>query len=136
MHDCHVWPGHVSNAGYGLAYNPETKKTISAHRLAFKQANGYLPTVVMHLCDNPLCVNPDHLKAGSQKENIQDCISKNRKYSVQKLSLEDCLVIKTSNKSSRELGKQFNVNQKTICNIKNGKYNYQDITGKGGSCGS
>lgn len=34
--------------------------------------------VVMHLCDNPSCVNPEHLKEGTQKENIEDCISKGR----------------------------------------------------------
>lgn len=34
--------------------------------------------VVMHLCDNPSCVNPEHLKEGTQKENIGDCISKGR----------------------------------------------------------
>lgn len=34
--------------------------------------------VVMHLCDNPSCVNPEHLKEGTQKENIEDCMSKGR----------------------------------------------------------
>lgn len=34
--------------------------------------------VVMHLCDNPSCVNPEHLKEGTQKENIEDCIQKGR----------------------------------------------------------
>lgn len=34
--------------------------------------------VVMHLCDNPACINPAHLKEGTQKENIEDCIAKGR----------------------------------------------------------
>lgn len=34
--------------------------------------------VVLHLCDNPSCVNPEHLKEGTQKENIEDCIQKGR----------------------------------------------------------
>ena len=83
MSECVLYTGYVSKAGYGLTYNPETKKTISAHRLAFKQANGYLPKVVMHVCDNPTCINPEHLKAGTQSENIKDCVQKGR-YSYSK----------------------------------------------------
>ena len=36
--------------------------------------------VVMHLCDNPACVNPEHLKEGTQKENMEDCKAKGRMY--------------------------------------------------------
>ncbi len=36
--------------------------------------------IIMHMCDNPKCVNPKHLRRGSQKENIQDCINKKRRY--------------------------------------------------------
>lgn len=133
---CIEYKGHISNAGYGLDYDPETQKTISAHRLAFKQANGYLPKVVMDSCDNPVCINPSHLIAGNQSDNIKDCVSKKRYVSRQKLSLDDCEHIKKSSFSSRLLAKYYGVNQKTICNIKNEKYNYRDISGKGGSCGA
>ena len=121
---CVNYKGYVGNAGYGLDYDPETQKTISAHRLAFKQANGFLPKVVMHICDNPICINPEHLKAGTQSENIKDCVAKGRYTSRQKLSLEDCEKIKQSKASSRTLGTLYNANQKTILNIKNGVFNY------------
>jgi len=121
---CIEYNGHIGNAGYGLDYDPETKKTISAHRLAFKQAYGFLPKVVMHTCDNPKCVNPEHLKAGTQSENIKDCVSKGRYVTRQKLSKEDCEHIKQSGFSSRALAKYYGVNQKTILNIKKEVFNY------------
>ena len=133
---CIEYKGYVGNTGYGLDYDPDTKKTLSAHRLAFKQANGYLPKVVMHTCDNKLCINPEHLVGGNQSDNIKDCVKKGRHPSKPKLCVEDCIfVISMKSMSSRELGKLLGVNQKTICNIRNGKYNY-DISGKGGSCGA
>ena len=134
VHDCILYNGHIGNAGYGLDYDPETKKTITAHRLAFKAHYGYLPKVVMHLCDNKACVNPDHLLAGTQSENIQDCVRKGRHGAKSKLSSTEILEILLSDSSSRQLAKKYNVNQKTICNVRNHKYNY-DITGHGGSCG-
>lgn len=50
------------------------------HRLVFTVVNGPIPDgmVVMHKCDNPPCVNPDHLRLGTQLDNIADCKSKGR----------------------------------------------------------
>ncbi|UCS82790.1 homing endonuclease [Yersinia phage vB_YenP_Rambo] len=52
-----------------------------AHRYALSEHLGRPIAegmVVMHLCDNPSCVNPEHLKEGTQKDNMEDCISKGR----------------------------------------------------------
>lgn len=126
---CIEFKGYIGKAGYGLTHDKETKKTISAHRLAFKQAYGYLPQVVMHICDNPKCINPEHLKAGTQAENIKDCITKGRYNPGFKLTKEQIEEIKKDPRSSRVLGKIYGVNQKTICNYK------KEVSGKGGHCG-
>lgn len=51
-----------------------------AHRVAYEHKNGPIPKgmVLMHLCDNPACCNPDHLTLGTQKDNIHDAVLKGR----------------------------------------------------------
>ena len=59
---------------------------MSAHRLAYKLAYGEIPTnkVICHHCDNPSCINPEHLWAGTQSENIVDAYKKGRKRAKKK----------------------------------------------------
>jgi len=133
--DCIIYTGCIGNSGYGLDYDPDTKKTISAHRLAFKLANGYLPKVVMHLCDVPTCVNPLHLKGGTQSDNIKDCVAKGRyPFTRRSLNQEQVLFIYDSSETQRKLASLFDVDQKTVYNIKHGLC-YKEYTGHGGSCG-
>lgn len=50
------------------------------HVFAYEEAYGPVPAgcVVMHTCDNPKCINPKHLVAGTQADNVRDCIAKGR----------------------------------------------------------
>jgi hypothetical protein len=60
--------------------------TTYAHRVAYVLANGPIEPgqVVMHTCDVPACVNPAHLKLGSQGDNNRDCFAKGRNPSRRK----------------------------------------------------
>lgn len=76
--DCQEWDGYRSAAGYGRVQVDH--KEWLAHRLVWTQANGPIPEglVVRHRCDNPPCVNLEHLELGTQKENGQDMVERNR----------------------------------------------------------
>ncbi len=79
MSDCIEWEGTRSN-GYGVAV--VGGKRYPAHRLAFMEAHGLavIPAGmgVLHSCDNPGCVNPDHLKLGDQAQNVREAVERER----------------------------------------------------------
>lgn len=64
-------------AGYGTMYVPKRGQQ-RTHRLMFELVHGFLPEQVLHICDNPLCCNPEHLVNGTAQMNMDDCIRKGR----------------------------------------------------------
>lgn len=83
---CWLWTGAVSRNGYGQF--TVGGKTKLAHRVAWLISNGSIPrgeghhgTCVLHKCDTPLCVRPDHLFLGTAKDNSIDMVQKGRHFS-------------------------------------------------------
>ena len=91
--DCIDWTGCRNNSGYGTRSWQGVSTT--AHRVAWMQAHGEIPDglVVMHTCANRLCVNPEHLKLGTQHQNRMEQVTRSAN-PKQKLSFEDAAFIR------------------------------------------
>ena len=79
---CREWQGHKRADGYGLVWVAKVGRRY-AHRVAYCKAHGLKleeikGLVVRHRCDNPSCVNPEHLEIGAQADNIADAVSRGR----------------------------------------------------------
>lgn len=75
---CWLWSGSRNDKGYGHIH--VFNKTIQAHRASWEIANGQIPDgmYICHRCDNPPCVNPEHLFLGSPSDNTRDAVRKGR----------------------------------------------------------
>ncbi|EKN5964989.1 HNH endonuclease [Yersinia enterocolitica] len=73
--DCTIYAGYINKRGYGQKHI--CRKPVYAHRIAYCEANGVSlasikELVVRHKCDNPSCVNPEHLIVGTVADNNLD----------------------------------------------------------------
>lgn len=77
---CWLWVGSRNSDGYGMIYNHDRHKTERTHRVAYELQIGTIPAglQVLHHCDNPPCVRPDHLWLGVPADNDRDKIAKGR----------------------------------------------------------
>lgn len=119
--------------GYPQKYSKFSKGQRNAHRVIYENYYGEIPKgmVIMHLCDNPKCINIKHLKMGTFKENSIDMVNKKRnkptretKHPNCKLLNKDIPEIKDMYKNGftqTALAKKFGVDQALISKIINNK---------------
>lgn len=81
MAECIIWEGPKNNQGYGRCQHEN--KQVFVHRLAYCESRGInLSEIkglsVMHSCDTPSCINPEHLSLGTHADNMRDMLVKGR----------------------------------------------------------
>lgn len=132
---CWIWIGKTDRTkmNYGRIYSgPAEKRWLKAHRASYEIHCGEVPDgmYVLHKCDRPQCVNPDHLFLGSHADNMKDMASKGRGKSSgykgadlpqAKLTEAAVLDIMRKEKRQREYAEQYGIHQVTVSDIWTGK---------------
>lgn len=116
---CHLWTAYRDVWGYGRFIVAGV--VYRAHRLSFARANGFSPDgmVVRHKCDNPACVNPDHLELGTVVDNVNDKVARNR--CAIKIPGASIIAIRERNGTCQSVATEFGVSAAAVCLIRNGK---------------
>jgi hypothetical protein len=127
---------------HGYMQISRNKKFQYMHRYVHEIYNGKIAKGldVMHLCDNPKCINPSHLKTGTHKDNMNDMFNKNRRdnnkisNSKKKLNEKQLFEIKKlllEGKTLEEIASLFNITHPTVGSIKRGISTYSNFLGGG-----
>lgn len=124
---CWLWTASTAGKGYGQIKVPRERRQVYAHRLSWLLYRGPLRKGrhVLHRCDNPRCVNPDHLFIGSPKANARDMAAKGRhlfgeRNARSKLTAANVVAIRrlvAGGAPQREIGSLFGVSQITVSRI-------------------
>ena len=125
MSGCWLYLGMLDAEGYGFI-RKGIGKSEQAHRESWRRYKGVIPEgiKVLHKCDNPCCINPDHLFLGTQLENIKDRDQKGRvakgkiHYKATVLTEELVKWILNSDLSNSELSKLCGVSRKYIGGVR------------------
>jgi len=115
--ECWAWTAGKNTKGYGH-FKWATGDVRQAHRASWEIHNGPVPEgqQVLHKCDNPACVNPDHLFLGTNDDNVADRVAKGRsarlageKNPRAKLTADQVTVIRSSSAPLSALAKEYGV---------------------------
>lgn len=129
---CWLWTGSRNGGGYGLMNIQWKAGAEAAHRISYFLHFGEIPDgmVIMHVCDNPACVNPEHLRLGTNADNARDCAMKGRTFrsigsKSGKAKLTEGLVLHAMNKiaaglSFKAAAKECGVSHFTLRRIEDG----------------
>ena len=130
---CRVCTSHRRINGYPYFIREGKRQFVS--RYIFDKYRGEIPKglLVLHLCDNPGCVNPAHLYIGTNQDNTNDMIARGRagdargeKNGNAKLKEQQVKEIRSNKKDSQAvLGRKYGVHRNTIFDIKHNRtWNY------------
>lgn len=134
---CQEWTRYRDRDGYGRI-RFRGKSSCAVTRALWELTHGPIPDgmVVMHACDNPPCINPEHLLLGTPQDNVADKIKKGRavhprkrrpesyiqargsKNGNSKLSEADVIAIRSDKSIARELAARHNISMSLVGQIK------------------
>lgn len=125
---CWNWKASLNTYGYGCFW--WNRKQHQSHRVSWYIKYGkHSDKLLLHSCDNPACVNPEHLREGAQSDNMKDKVGRRRQatgesHGQSRLTEEQVVAIlkkHSEGASTRKLGKEYNVSKTAILYIIKGK---------------
>ena len=122
---CWLWDGAADPKGYGrIRINKRTRLT---HRISYAEHRGPIAdeVCVLHKCNVPACINPDHLYLGDRADNRRDAVAAGHvpygdRHPDTKLSEKDAAYVRRSKEQGRVLARQFKVSEQLISMIRHG----------------
>ena len=95
--ECWEWRANTNGVGYGLLWSLEDRRKVLAHRYSYEHFVGPIAhgAFILHSCDNPRCVNPAHLRQGTNQENVADMDSRGRRNTTPMLGTDNPNAIMT-----------------------------------------
>lgn len=122
---CWLWLGGTNQKNYGHIWSSELKRHQRAHRMVYQILVGAIPAgkQLLHSCDNPYCVNPDHMFVGSNAENMADRNAKSRQAkgetcALSKLTEDQVKEIRTSLDMTAAIAEKFNTSRRNVYDIR------------------
>ena len=142
---CWLWIGGTLGNGYGRVYGPDGfggRRSIGVHRLSYEINRGPIPSglQLLHKCDTPLCINPDHLRPGTWRENMEDMVRKGRHFRgkrksvlqrktsprgsahwAAKLDEDTVLKVLKDSRQQKVIAAEYGIDRGSVSRIKSGK---------------
>jgi HNH endonuclease len=126
---CWNCTSHVAGSGGRYPRIKRFHERTNANRFIYEQCFGDIPLgmEVLHSCDNPICINPEHLSLGTHKKNMVDAGDRKRMaygelHRDHKLTEENVREIRASRLSDEKLATKYNVNPSSIFRARSGEH--------------
>ena len=127
--ECWEWTGSRNQKNWHGQWRSKAGAIELTHRASWRLFKSEVPggLFVLHKCDNPICVNPNHLFLGTQSDNLKDMWIKGRarpatslgeKHGMSKITAEMVAEIRSSSDSGVELARRLGITATTVCDIR------------------
>lgn len=130
---CWIWLGNIYSERKPYGRIDVGGRTQQAHRVSYETYMGRIPKglQIRHNCDNPSCINPDHMTVGTSQQNVEDRDLRGRtrqgvKHANSKFSESDIREIRASSENNYALGRRYGVAESTIRHIKS-RFSYRSV---------